>query len=111
MAEVERDKVTSLLDKFANDPEYVEEIRRLSPHDAQEKLRRDFQIPDIVVPPDRVIPPPEVCSALLEWVRSFGEEDYADVAATKSALQPIYMVVGHAMPLVVSAEDAVVAAR
>jgi hypothetical protein len=109
VAEIERDKVRSLLDKFANHPEYVEEIRELPPREAQEKLRRDFQIPDIVVPTDRVIPPTEVCGALLNWVDSFSE--YDDVAATKSVLQPIYMVVGHAMPLVVSAEDAVVAAR
>jgi hypothetical protein len=96
--------VRAFLTRAAHDESFRDWLETSPADEVRERLRDDYGV-DVAVPESRTIPPKDVCKALLVW--DCWLEEYADVAVRDSALVPIMMVVGHAMPLVVSAEEAV----
>ncbi|HYY02743.1 MAG TPA: hypothetical protein VE736_02560 [Gaiellaceae bacterium] len=99
--------VRSFLTRAAHDDGFRNWLEASPADEVRERLREDYGV-DVPIPETRTIPPKDVCKALLVW--NCWLEEYADVSVRDSALVPILMVVGHAMPLVVSAEEAVGAA-
>jgi hypothetical protein len=104
------DKATNIrafLTRAAHDDNFRDQLESGSADDVRELLKERFGI-DVRIPESRTIPPKDVCKELLVW--SCWLEEYAEVAIADIAYQAICFVVGHAMPLVVTTEDAVVAA-
>jgi hypothetical protein len=97
----------SFLTKAAHDDNFRDELESSSAEDVRKLLKEQFGV-DVRIPERRTIPPKDVCKALLVW--SCWLEEYAEVEIADTAYAAIYFVVGHAMPLVVTTEDAVVAA-
>lgn len=98
----------SFLTRAAHDDNFRAELESGAAEDVRALLKEQFGA-DVRIPENRTLPPKDLCKELLVW--SCWLEEYADVEITETAYQAMYMVVGHAMPLVVTAEDAVVAAR
>jgi hypothetical protein len=90
--------------KAASDDAFRDELQNSSASDLREKLRDTYGI-DIEIPDSRLVPSKALCKELL--VMSVYLEEYADVAITEALFIPIFMVVGHAMPLSVTDEEAV----
>ena len=97
----------SFLTRAAHDDNFRDQLEAGSADDVRNLLKEQFGI-DVRVPESRTIPPKDVCKELLVW--SCWLDEYAEVEIADTAYQAICFVVGHAMPLVVTAEDAVVAA-
>jgi hypothetical protein len=98
--------IRSFLTRAAYDDNFRDQLESGSADDVR-SLLKGFGI-EVRIPENRTIPPKDVCKELLAW--SCWLEEYAEVAIAETAYQAICFVVGHAMPLVVTAEDAVVAA-
>jgi hypothetical protein len=98
--------IRSFLTKAASDDNFRDQLESGSADEVR-GLLKEFGI-EVRIPENRTIPPKDVCKELLVW--SCWLEEYAEVEIADTAYQAICFVVGHAMPLVVTAEDAVVAA-
>jgi len=98
-------RMRRFLTKAAHDDEFRAFLENGSAEDVRAILRDEYGVDIPTIPDVRKIPSPEVCKSLLVW--SCWLEEYAEVAMREAAFQAIYMVVGHAMPLVVTAQDAV----
>ena len=108
MSEPDNDftKIRSFLAAAAFDDNFRQRLQTSSPKEAQDLLQERFSL-RVSVPETRMIPPKAVCKELLSWVSWL--EEYSDVAVRDSAFGAVTFVVSHAMPLVVSTEDAVAA--
>jgi hypothetical protein len=90
--------------KAASDDAFRSELETADADELREKLRSEYGV-DIEIPQNRLVPSKALCKELL--VMSCYLEEYADVSISDALFIPIFMVVGHAMPLAVTAEDAV----
>lgn len=104
------DDVQSFLKAAASDEDFRDDLQNKEADDLRDEIHRRFHLEVQVGERPRRVPTPDVCNALLDWISSESFE-YDDVSAVPSVLGPICFVVGHAMPLVASAEGTVVAAR
>lgn len=95
------------LTKAAHDDGFRSELETESADDVHQLLLDEFGV-DVPIPDERRIPSKDVCKSLVVWTCWL--EEYAEVAMRDTAFKAIYFVVGHAMPLVVTAEDTVGAA-
>jgi len=100
--------VRSFLTRAAYDDEFREFLQNAPPADVAASLREHYGI-EITISDKRVIPPKDVCKDILAW--TCWAEEYAPVEIGEAALKVFFFVVGHAMPLVVTAEEAAIGAR
>ncbi len=88
--------------KAATDDDFRRTLET-SPRDDVQSLLRDEYGFDQEIPETRLIPSKALCKELF-FVASYLEE-YANAAIADALFIPIFMVVGHAMPLAVTAEE------
>jgi hypothetical protein len=107
------DDVYKFLDRAATDDDFHRRLETATPK-ALSKLLRGYgvRIPEREIPPakERTVPTNKQCLALIATFELDDQHKRAQYDYGSTALAPLMMVVGHAMPLVATIEGEVGAA-